>query len=172
MLEDKGQTGALYFIASEEDLQYGLKQPWTSIGLDANETSLDGLLFEPHGHPRAFGSMARFLGHYVRDLKIMSLEQAVRKITSLPAQRQGLVNRGLLKEGFFADITIFDPSTIADKATYTEPTQASQGVKFVFVNGQLEFADGQLTGAKAGRPLRGSATIQSERVRINGYLGS
>jgi len=129
-------------------------------------------LFEPHGHPRAFGSMARFLGHYVRDLKIMSLEQAVRKITSLPAQRQGLVNRGLLKEGFFADITIFDPSTIADKATYTEPTQASQGVKFVFVNGQLEFADGQLTGAKAGRPLRGSATIQSERVRINGYLGS
>jgi N-acyl-D-aspartate/D-glutamate deacylase len=96
--------------------------------------------------------MTRFLGHYVRDLKIMSLEQAVRKITSLPAQRQGLVNRGLLKEGFFADITIFDPSNIADKATYTEPAQVSQGVKFVFVNGQLEFADGQLTGAKAGRP--------------------
>jgi N-acyl-D-amino-acid deacylase len=155
VLADKGQTGALYFIASEDDLQYGLKQPWTSIGLDANETSLDGLLFEPHGHPRAFGSMTRFLGHYVRDLKIMSLEQAVRKITSLPAQRQGLVNRGLLKEGFFADITIFDPSTIADKATYTEPAQVSQGVKFVFVNGQLEFADGQLTGAKAGRPLLG-----------------
>jgi len=155
VLADKGQTGALYFIASEDDLQYGLKQPWTSIGLDAGETSLDGLLFEPHGHPRAFGSMPRFLGHYVRDLKIISLEQAVRKITSLPAQRQGLANRGLLKEGFFADITVFDPSTIADKATYTEPTQLSQGVKFVFVNGQIEFADGQLTGAKAGRPLMG-----------------
>src|SRR5215472_1985916 len=89
------------------------------------------------------------------DLKIVSLEQAVRKITSLPAQRQGLNNRGLLKEGFFADITIFDPATINDKATYTEPAQLSQGVKFVFVNGQLEFADGQLTGAKAGRPLMG-----------------
>jgi dihydroorotase/N-acyl-D-amino-acid deacylase len=155
ILADKGQTGALYFIASEDDLQYGLKQPWTSIGLDANETSLDGLLFEPHGHPRAFGSMPRFLGHYVRDLKILSLEQAVRKISSLPAQRQGLVSRGLLKEGFFADITVFDPSTIADKATYTEPAQLSQGVKFVFVNGQLEFSDGQVTGTKAGRPLMG-----------------
>jgi dihydroorotase/N-acyl-D-amino-acid deacylase len=155
VLADKGQTGALYFIASEDDLQYGLKQPWTSIGLDANETSLDGLLFEPHGHPRAFGSMPRFLGHYVRDLKILSLEQAVRKITSLPAQRQGLVSRGLLKDGFFADIAVFDPSTIADKATYTEPAQLSQGVKFVFVNGQLEFADGKVTGTKAGRPLMG-----------------
>jgi N-acyl-D-amino-acid deacylase len=155
IIADKGQTGALYFIASEDDLQYGLKQPWTSIGLDANETSLDGLLFEPHGHPRAFGSMPRFLGHYVRDLKIMPLEQAVRKITSLPAQRQGLEDRGLLKDGFFADITVFDPSTIADKATYTEPAQLSQGVKYVLVNGQIEFADGQLTGIKAGRPLMG-----------------
>ena len=155
ILADKGQTGALYFIASEDDLEYGLKQPWTSIGLDAPETSLDGLLFEPHGHPRAFGSMPRFLGHYVRDRKIMPLEQAVRKITSLPAQRQGLVNRGLLREGFFADITVFDPSTIIDKATYTEPSQLSQGVKYVFVNGQIEFADGQLTGVTAGRPLMG-----------------
>ena len=163
VLADKGQTGALYFIASEDDLQYGLKQPWTSIGLDANETSLDGLLFEPHGHPRAFGSMARFLGHYVRDLKIISLEQAVRKITSLPAQRQGLANRGLLKEGFFADITIFDPSTMADKATYTEPAQLSQGVKFVFVNGQLEFADGQLTGVNSGRPLMGPGAASELR---------
>jgi dihydroorotase/N-acyl-D-amino-acid deacylase len=161
ILADKGQTGALYFIASEDDLQYGLKQPWTSIGLDANETSLDGLLFEPHGHPRAFGSMPRFLGHYVRDLKLLSLEQAVRKITSLPAQRQGLESRGLLKEGFFADVTVFDPSTIADKATYTEPAQLSQGVKFVFVNGQVEFADGQLTGAKAGRPLMGPGLVHA-----------
>jgi len=163
VLADNGQTGALYFIASEDDLQYGLKQPWTSIGLDANETSLDGLLYEPHGHPRAFGSMPRFLGHYVRDLKLVSLEQAVRKITSLPAQRHGLANRGLLKEGFFADITIFDPSTIEDKATYTEPAQLSQGVRFVFVNGQLEFADGQITGTKAGRPLLGPGLARQLR---------
>jgi dihydroorotase/N-acyl-D-amino-acid deacylase len=155
VVADKGQTGALYFIANEEDLQYGLKEPWTSIGLDANEMSLDGLLAEPHGHPRAFGSMPRFLGHYVRDLKLMTLEQGIRKITSLPAQRHHLVDRGLLKEGFFADITIFDPSTIIDKATYAEPARVAEGVKFVFVNGQLELADGTLTGVKAGRALLG-----------------
>ena len=154
ILADKGQTGALYFIASEEDLQTGLRQPWTSIGLDANEMPLDGPLYEPHTHPRAFGSMPRFLGHYVRDLHLMPLEQAIRKITSLPAQREHLSNRGLLKEGFFADVTIFDPATIIDKATYAQPTQLSQGVKYVFVNGQLEFENGNMTTAMGGRALR------------------
>jgi len=154
ILADKGQTGALYFIASEEDLQYGLSQPWTSIGLDANEMPLDGLLFEPHAHPRTFGSMPRFLGHYVRDMKLVTLEQGIRKITSLPAQREHLTNRGLLKEGFFADITIFDLSALRDNATYTEPAQLSQGVKYVFVNGQLEYEDGKMTGAMAGKALK------------------
>jgi N-acyl-D-aspartate/D-glutamate deacylase len=129
VLADKGLSSALYFIASEEDLQTGLRQPWTSIGLDINEMSLDGPLFEPHTHPRGYGSMARFLGHYVRDLKLIPLEQAVRKITSLPAQREHLVGRGLIKEGFFADITIFNPDTIIDKATYTQPAQLAEGVK-------------------------------------------
>jgi N-acyl-D-amino-acid deacylase len=155
VIADKGQTGALYFIASENDLQTGLKQPWTSIGLDYNEMSLDGPIFEPHGHPRGFGSMPRFLGHYSRDLKLVPLEQAIRKITSLPAQREHLMNRGLLKPGFFADITIFDPAKIIDEATYVKPAQLSQGVQYVFVNGKLEFEKGQLTGAKAGRALRG-----------------
>lgn len=154
VLADKGLTSALYFIASEDDLQFGLKQPWTSIGLDAGESPLDGPLFEPHAHPRAFGSMPRFLGHYVRDLKMMPLEQAIRKITSLPAQREHLSQRGLLKEGFFADVTIFDPATIIDKATYAEPAQLSQGVKYVLVNGQIEFEDGKLTGVMAGKALR------------------
>ena len=155
VLADGAQTGALYFIASEEDLVYGLKQPWTSIGLDANELSLDGPLFEPHSHPRAFGSMPRFLGHYVRDQHLMPLEQAIRKITSMPAQREHLTNRGLLLAGFFADITIFDPDTIIDKATYANPVQLSQGVDYVFVNGQLEYDHGKLTGLSAGRPLLG-----------------
>jgi dihydroorotase/N-acyl-D-amino-acid deacylase len=154
VLADNGQTGALYFIANEDDLQYGLKQPWTSIGLDAGAMPLDGLLFEPHAHPRTFGSMPRFLGHYVRDLHLLPLEQAVRKITSLPAQREGLAARGLLKEGFFADITIFDPATISDQATYTEPARLSQGVKYVFVNGKVAYEDGRLTGAMPGRALR------------------
>jgi dihydroorotase/N-acyl-D-amino-acid deacylase len=158
ILADKGQTGALYFIASEEDLQYGLKQPWTSIGLDANAMPLDGPLFEPHAHPRTFGSMPRFLGHYARDLHLLPVEQAIRKITSLPAQREHLTNRGQLKEGYFADVTIFDPKTIIDRATYTEPAQLPQGVKYVFVNGQLEFENGRLTGTNAGRALRRNGT--------------
>lgn len=155
ILGDNAQTGALYFMASEQDMLYALKQPWTSIGLDANELSLDGLLFEPHTHPRAFGSMPRFLGRYVRDQKLMPLEQAIRKITSMPAQREHLTGRGLIKSGYFADITVFDAATIMDEATYTEPTKLSQGVNYVIVNGQVEYDHGALTSAKAGRALRG-----------------
>lgn len=155
VLADHAQTGALYFIASERDLEYGLRQPWTSMGLDANEMSLDGPLFEPHTHPRAFGSMPRFLGYYVRDHHLMDLEQAVRKITSLPAEREHLYERGLLRPGFYADITVFDPGTIRDTATYRNPATVARGVEYVFVNGQLEFERGRLTGATAGRVLRG-----------------
>jgi N-acyl-D-aspartate/D-glutamate deacylase len=159
IVADNAETGALYFIANENDLRYGLKQPWTSIGLDASELSLDGPLYEPHSHPRAFGSMPRFLGRYVRDEKLLPLEQAIRKITSLPAQRERLRDRGLLKEGYYADITIFDAATIRDRATYEDPTQLSEGVKFVFVNGTLEYEDGRLTGATAGKVLRGPGFI-------------
>ena len=155
VLADKAQTGAIYFIASEDDLRYGLKQPWTSIGLDAGELSLDGPLFEPQSHPRAFGSMPRFLGHYVREEKLLPLEQAIRKITSLPAQRERLQGRGLLKDGYFADVTVFDPTTIQDRATYQSPAQLSVGVKYVFVNGKLEFEDGHVTGQVAGTILHG-----------------
>jgi len=155
VIADKAQTGAIYFIANENDLRYGLKQQWTSIGLDGSELSLDGPLFDPHTHPRAFGSMPRFLGHYVRDEHLLSWEQAIRKVTSLPAQRECLRDRGLLKEGFFADITVLDPATMIDNATYQNPAQISQGVKYVFVNGKLEYEDGKLTGVNAGRALRG-----------------
>jgi N-acyl-D-amino-acid deacylase len=155
IIADQARTGALYFMANEQDLVLGLKQPWSSIGLDANEQALDGPLFEAHNHPRAFGSMPRFLGHYVRDQKLMPLEEAIRKITSMPAQREHLKDRGLLRAGMYADITIFDPATIVDRATYEEPTKLSEGVHYVFVNGQLEFEHGKVTGAMAGRPLRG-----------------
>lgn len=162
VIADKARTGAIYFIASENDLRYGLQQPWTSIGLDGSETSLDGPLFDPHNHPRAFGSMPRFLGHYAREEHLLPLEQAVRKITSLPAQREGLRDRGLLREGFFADITIFDPATIIDKATYENPAEISEGVKFVLVNGKLEYEGGKLTGTIAGRVLRGPGWTRSD----------
>jgi len=155
ILADHAQTGALYFWAGEQDLEYGLKQPWTSIGLDYGETSLDGPLFEPHGHPRGWGAMPRFLGHYARDLHLLPLEEAVRKITSLPAGRERLLGRGLLRPGFYADVTVFNPATIKDTATYQKPASLSQGVEYVFVNGELEYERGQLTGARAGRVLRG-----------------
>jgi N-acyl-D-amino-acid deacylase len=164
IIADKGQTGALYFMANENDLVYGLKQSWTSLCLDAGELSLDGPLYEPHTHPRAFGAMPRFLGHYVRDEKLLPLEQGIRKMTSLPAQRERLVNRGLLKEGYFADVTLFDPKTIQDVATYTASSQISKGVKYVFVNGQLEFEDGKLTGVTSGRVLRGPGWKQEATV--------
>jgi N-acyl-D-amino-acid deacylase len=161
ILDDKGQTGALYFIASEDDLRYGLKQSWVEIGLDASETSLDGPLFEPHDHPRGFGSMPRFLGHYVRDEHLVPLSEAIRRITSMPAQRYHLTNRGLLETGFYADITVFNPDTIIDRATYVEPTLLSEGIDYVMVNGKVEFDHGKLTGTTAGRPLRGSGMRRS-----------
>ena len=161
VIKDNLQTGALYFIASEPDLRTGLSQSWTSIGLDANEESLDGPLFNPHDHPRTWGSMPRFLGHYSRDLKMMPMEQAVRKITSLPAEREHLTDRGMLKPGYFADITIFDPEKIIDHATYAKPGQLSEGVAFVLVNGQVAFEQGKITGVKAGVALRGPGWKQS-----------
>ena len=102
--------------------------------------------------------MPRFLGHYARDLQLLDLAQAIRKITSLPAQREHLAGRGLLKSSFYADVTIFDPATIIDTATYADPNQVAKGVQYVFVNGQLEWEQGRLTGVTAGRPLRGQGT--------------
>ena len=155
VIADNAQSGAIYFMASEEDLRTGLSQPWTSIGLDANEMSLDGPTYEAHTHPRAMGSMPRFLGHYVRNEHLMPLEAAIRKLTSLPAQREHLDGRGLLKPGYFADITIFDPLTIIDHATFTKPDLLSEGIDFTIVNGQVEYDHGKLTGLTAGRVLRG-----------------
>ena len=155
VIADSAQTGALYFMASEEDIRTGLEQRWTSIGLDANEMSLDGPIFEAHTHPRAFGSMPRFLGHYVRDEHLMPLESAIRKITSFPAQREHLENRGILKPGYFADVAIFDATTVIDKATFVNPAQLSEGIAYTIVNGQIEYDHGKLTGATAGKILRG-----------------
>jgi len=155
VIADRAQSGAIYFMASEEDIHTGLSQTWTSIGLDANEMSLDGPTYEAHTHPRAMGSMPRFLGHYVRDEHLMPLEAAIRKITSLPAQREHLENRGQLRTGFFADITIFDPATLIDRATFTKPDQLSEGIDYTIVNGQIEYDHGKLTGVTSGRVLRG-----------------
>jgi dihydroorotase/N-acyl-D-amino-acid deacylase len=155
VLADNAQTSAMYSMAGEEDLRTGLSQPWTSIGLDSGEMSLDGPIYQPHTHPRAFGSMPRFLGHYVRDEHLLPIEAAIRKITSLPAQREHLIERGLLKPGYFADITIFDSAKLIDHATYAKPDQLSEGIDYTIVNGQIVYDHGKLTGATPGRFLRG-----------------
>jgi len=145
ILADQAQNGALYFMASEQDLAI-----WLETALD-----FDRLGRKPFDHPRAFGSMARFLGYYVRDQKLMPMEEAIRKITSMPAHREHLDGRGLINVGFYADITVFDPAAIIDEATYQDPNKLSNGVDCVLVNGQVEFEHGALTGVKAGRALRG-----------------
>ncbi len=155
LLEDNGKTGAIYFVMSEPDVQLGLKQPWTSIDTDYEAVRPDGILGEANPHPRSYGTFPRVLGHYVRDLKLMPLEEAIRKMTSLPAQRVGLQDRGLLRVGMAADVVVFDPDKIRDLATFEKPHQFSEGVRYVIVNGQVVLDNGNVTDARPGRALRG-----------------
>ena len=162
VLADPGRTDTIYFVATEDDLRLGLTQSWTSIGLDYGEMSLDGPLHELHGHPRAFGSVPRFLGKYVRDERLMTMESAIRKLTSLPAQREHLAARGQLQPGFYADIVVFDPKAIIDRATYPVPDKLSEGIDFTIVNGQIEYDHGKLTGVTAGMVLHGRGWVPAE----------
>ena len=154
LLADSGATSAIYFTMSEANVRLGLVQPWVSIGQDASARNPDTTGRE-RGHPRGFGTFPRILGRYVREESLLTLEDAVRKMTSLPAQRVGLDDRGVLKRGMFADIVLFDPATIIDRATFEEPQRLSTGVYFVFVNGTLVLDRGRITGALPGRALRG-----------------
>ena len=155
LIEDKGKTGAIYFVMSEPDVQFALKQPWTSLDTDYPAVRPDGILGEANPHPRSYGSFPRVLGRYVREQKLMPLEEAIRKMTSLPAQRVGLQDRGLLRVGMAADVAVFDPEKIRDLATFEKPHQFSEGVRYVIVNGQIVLDDGMVTAARPGRALRG-----------------
>ena len=155
ILADNGQTGAIFFMMKEEDMRAALKSPFVSFCTDTGARATDGPLSRSKSHPRGWGSYPRILGHYVRDQKLMPLEFAIHKMTGLPAANLGLKNRGLLLEGYFADITIFDPKTVIDRATFAKPNQYPVGINFVIVNGQLEVDGGKRTPALAGRVLRG-----------------
>ncbi|MDP9176602.1 MAG: D-aminoacylase [Gemmatimonadota bacterium] len=156
LIADRGRTSALYFAFNEDALRFAMKQPWVSVGQDAGARSPDSTgKWGERGHPRAFGTFPRILGRYVRQDSVISLEFAIRKMTSLAAQRVGLSDRGLLKPGIFADITVFDPATIIDNATFEQPQQLSTGVTHVMVNGQLVVDEGKVTAALPGRALRG-----------------
>lgn len=152
---ERARTGAIYFIMSEPDVDTAIATWWTSFDTDFGGVAPDGPFGHDGVHPRTYGTFARILGRYVRDLKLLPLESAVRKMTSLPAARVGLSDRGLLRPGMYADVTVFNPDSIADRATFERPHQPSVGVTYVFVNGQMVLKHGQVTDARPGRGLRG-----------------
>ena len=155
IIADHGQTGAIFFMMQESDMQAALRSPLVSICTDSAARADDGPLAGSKSHPRGFGTFPRILGKYVRDEKLMPLELAIHKMTGLPAANVGLKDRGLVREGYFADLTIFDPKTVIDRATFAEPNQYPAGINYVIVNGQIEVDNGKRTLALAGRPLHG-----------------
>lgn len=156
LIADQGRTGAIYFSFNEDALRLAMKQPWVSVGQDAGALSPDSTgKFTEREHPRAFGTFPRILGRYVRQDSVITLEFAVRKMTSLAAQRVGINDRGLLKPGMYADITVFDSNTIIDRSTYENPSQLATGVSYVLVNGVPVVDNGRVTAALPGRALRG-----------------
>ncbi|MGH9556889.1 MAG: amidohydrolase family protein [Terriglobales bacterium] len=155
VLAGENRVGAVYFEMNEDDVRLALRHPWVAINNDSQAASPEGPLGESKTHPRAYGSFPRILGKYVREEKLLPLEEAIRKFTSLPAQRMKLQDRGLLRAGYFADVTIFDPATVRDVATFEDPHRTSVGIEYVFVNGVLTLDKGKFTGKLGGRPLRG-----------------
>jgi N-acyl-D-amino-acid deacylase len=155
VVADRGNTGRVTFSMSEDDVRTALKHPLVSFCTDSGARATDGPLSRDKSHPRAWGSATRILGTYVREEKLLPLEEAIRKMTSLPASRVGLADRGILRAGMAADLVAFDALTVRDRATFAEPSQYSEGVPYVAVNGQLVVDEGRLTDARPGRPLKG-----------------
>ena len=159
LLEDQSRIGTIYFLMSEDNIKKQIRQPWVSFGSDAASIAAEGVFLKSSTHPRTYGNFARLLGKYVREEKVISLTEAIRRLTSLPAANLGLNHRGLLQKDMFADVVIFDPQTIADRATFDKPHQYSVGVRDVFVNGVQVLKDGEHTGAKPGRALWGPGKV-------------
>ncbi len=148
-------TEVAVFAMSEPDVLLALQQPWVSVDNDSSGTSPEGILEMDHPHPRAYGTFPRILRKYVREEKKLTLEDAIRKMSSLAAQRVRLTDRGVLKVGMWADVVVFDPATIRDVATFDQPNQLSDGMRFVLVNGVPVIEEGEMTGALPGKVLRG-----------------
>jgi len=155
VVEDDSRVGTVYFLMSEENVAREVALPWVSFGSDEEASAPAGVFMRYNPHPRAYGNFARLLGKYVRDEKRLELAEAIRRLTSFPAENLKISRRGRLQPGWFADVAVFDPATIGDRATYAEPHQYAIGMKHVFVNGVQVLADGEHTGAKPGRAVRG-----------------
>jgi len=155
VIADRAHTGRVTFSMSEDDVRAAIAHPLVSMCTDSGAKAEDGIYSEEKSHPRAWGSAARILGRYVREEKRLSLEEAVRKMTSLPASRMGIADRGILRPGMAADVVLFDPATVIDRSTYADPLHYSAGIPYVMVNGQLVVDGGRITAARPGRPLKG-----------------
>src|SRR5437764_4256865 len=158
--EDESRIGTVYFIMSEDNVKKELQKPWISFGSDEASQAPEGVFLKSNPHPRAYGNFARVLGKYVRDEKVITLPEAVRRLSGLPATNLGLDHRGFIQEGMFADVVVFDPATIADRATFDKPHQYAVGMKHVLVNGVQVLKDGEHTGAKPGRALWGPGKMK------------
>jgi len=159
LIEDNAFTEVAVFGMSEPDVALALQQPWVSVDNDSSGTSPEGILGQEHPHPRAYGTFPRILRKYVREEKKLTLEEAIRKFSALPAQRMRLTDRGVLKAGMWADILVFDPATVRDVATFENPNQLSQGMQYVLVNGVPVIDEGKMTGALPGKVLRGAGYV-------------
>jgi N-acyl-D-amino-acid deacylase len=155
VIEDDSRVETVYFLMSEDNIKKQIRMPWVSFDSDAESMAPEGVFLKSNPHPRAYGNFARLFARYVRDEKVISVEEAVRRLTSLPAENLKLARRGALKPGQYADVVVFDPATIQDHATFEKPHQYSTGVKHVFVNGVQVLRDGEHTGATPGRFIRG-----------------
>jgi N-acyl-D-amino-acid deacylase len=160
--EDESRIDTIYFLMSEENVKKEIVKPWISFGSDEASQAPEGIFLKSNPHPRAYGNFARVLGKYCRDEKVIPLKEAVRRLSGLPAINLGLDHRGLLQEGMFADVVVFDPATIADRATFEKPHQYAVGMKHVFVNGLQVLKDGEHSGAKPGRALWGPGKIMRQ----------
>jgi N-acyl-D-aspartate/D-glutamate deacylase len=155
VIADKGHTGKISFTMSEDDIRTAVRHPLVSVCTDSGASATDGIFSKKRNHPRGWGTTARILGKYVRKEKLIPLEEAVRKMTSLPATRMKLQDRGLVKTGYLADVVAFDPETVIDRSTYAHPWAYSAGIPYVAVNGELVVDGGAITAARPGRILRG-----------------
>jgi N-acyl-D-amino-acid deacylase len=155
ILEDRTRVGVVFFLMSEDNVRRQVRLPWVSFGSDAASMAPEGVFLKSSAHPRAYGNVARLLGRYVRDEKLITLEEAVRRLAALPATNLGLADRGFLRRGAFADVVVFDPATVADRATFDKPHQYAVGMRHVLVNGVPVLRDGEHTGALPGRALKG-----------------
>jgi dihydroorotase/N-acyl-D-amino-acid deacylase len=161
VMADRAHTSNIIFVMSEDDVRTALRSPLTSLGTDSPAVAEDGIFSQEKSHPRAWGSAPRILGRYVREEHLVSLEEAIRKMTSLPASRMGLWDRGIVRPGMYADLVVFDPATVADRSTYEDPLHYSQGIPYVAVNGHLVVDKGRITDERPGRPLKGPGFKES-----------